>query len=301
MKQLLIALFAAVLGTSAFAADMPLKALPPPAPIDIWTGGYAGLNGGYGWGHDSVGSSATPGACNTVGFGGCDLPPVNAVSSASATALTFSTSVHHDGFLYGGQAGYNWLVRNGASNWNAVFGVEVDFQGITDSRNTTMLSSTPVPGCPAVCAAAFVVAQQATLNEKLTNFGTVRGRAGLLVEPNTLIYATGGLAFAHASASALFIQTGVPLFGSVIQPWGGGGSVTKELYGPTVGGGVEWKWSAQWSLKAEYLYADLGSLGYNTLLQSMSTGGRIYSTANASTTSHVYENIARVGFNYKFY
>jgi outer membrane immunogenic protein len=53
MKKMLIALTAAAAFTgSAYAADlparMPVKALPPPAPVVSWTGCYIGGGGGYG-------------------------------------------------------------------------------------------------------------------------------------------------------------------------------------------------------------------------------------------------------------
>jgi outer membrane immunogenic protein len=44
-----IAAVAAMLGTQASAADMPLKAPPPPAPVASWTGCYVGVGGGYGF------------------------------------------------------------------------------------------------------------------------------------------------------------------------------------------------------------------------------------------------------------
>ena len=153
-----------------------------------------------------------------------------------------------------------------------------------------------------MCAAAFVVAQQATLTEKINTLGTLRGRAGVLWGPSTLIYVTGGLAFANAKASANFTQTGVPLFGAVNQPWSAAGSVSRELYGPTIGGGIEWKWTPNWSIKAEYLYADLGGMSSNIDVQSITSagpGGQVYSSATAQITSHFHENIARVGINYK--
>jgi outer membrane immunogenic protein len=62
VKNLLLAGIALVaLAAFAAAADMPIKALPP-APIDIWTGGYVGANVGYDWGRDTIDSSAGAGA-----------------------------------------------------------------------------------------------------------------------------------------------------------------------------------------------------------------------------------------------
>jgi outer membrane immunogenic protein len=81
-----------VVGSSAYAADLPRKApvYAPvtPAPVYIWTGFYVGLNAGYGW-------------ASTDADVGSDL----------------------SGFVGGGQIGYNWQ----SGNW--VFGVEGDFQG----------------------------------------------------------------------------------------------------------------------------------------------------------------------------
>ena len=52
MKKLATAIAAiALIGTPAFAADMAVKAPPPPpAPIYNWTGWYVGGNIGFGWG-----------------------------------------------------------------------------------------------------------------------------------------------------------------------------------------------------------------------------------------------------------
>jgi len=52
VKKLLIAgaALAALIGTPALAADMPLKAPLPAAPAWSWTGFYLGLNGGGAWG-----------------------------------------------------------------------------------------------------------------------------------------------------------------------------------------------------------------------------------------------------------
>ena len=52
MKSILLGMAVALVAGTAFAADMSVKAPPPPvAPAaPTWTGTYVGLNGGYGWG-----------------------------------------------------------------------------------------------------------------------------------------------------------------------------------------------------------------------------------------------------------
>jgi outer membrane immunogenic protein len=68
MKRLgIIPIALASLAGAAAAADMPVKAPPPPAaPLYLpftWTGAYAGANGGYGW-------TTSGGLDATGGFGG---------------------------------------------------------------------------------------------------------------------------------------------------------------------------------------------------------------------------------------
>ena len=59
MKRILIGIVTvtSLLGTSAFAADLPVKTYTK-APVYVepvydWTGFYIGLNGGYSWGNSS--------------------------------------------------------------------------------------------------------------------------------------------------------------------------------------------------------------------------------------------------------
>ncbi len=94
---------AALIGGAA-AADMPIKApvykAPVVAPPYNWSGFYIGLNAGYSWGHQD-----------------------NDLVVAATGATIFSNSDKLDGFIGGGQIGYNWQ----SDHW--VFGLEADFQG----------------------------------------------------------------------------------------------------------------------------------------------------------------------------
>jgi outer membrane immunogenic protein len=112
----LLASAAMVLGVSqvASAADMAVKALPPPAPIWTWTGFYIGAHVGAGWG--------TTESTLTQIF--TSPPPTTTLIS-----LPFSQD-SRSGFLGGAQAGYNWQ-----AGW-AVFGVQADIAG-TDIKGTT--------------------------------------------------------------------------------------------------------------------------------------------------------------------
>lgn len=80
-----------------------------------------------------------------------------------------------------------------------------------------------------------------------TNYGmdylvTLRGRAGVYMHPNWLVYATGGAAWLGVEAQAT-------------------GKVADTLTGWTVGGGTEVDWRHM-ILFAEYLYTDFGSHSY---------------------------------------
>jgi outer membrane immunogenic protein len=91
------------IGSTAFAADLPVKAprVPAVAPSYNWTGFYVGINGGGGWGRsDSAG-------------------PV------FATAGSFNTS----GGLVGGTLGYNWQ----SGIWVAGLETDIDWSNIKGS------------------------------------------------------------------------------------------------------------------------------------------------------------------------
>src|ERR1700730_2288175 len=101
-----------VLNVAAKAADMPLKAPPPPPmPIFNWTGCYIGGSTGGAWTQNS----------NTVTFvdGGSGAGP-----AAAAGALPTSFSDSGSSWIGGGQLGCNY------QKFNWVFGIETDISGM---------------------------------------------------------------------------------------------------------------------------------------------------------------------------
>jgi outer membrane immunogenic protein len=143
-----------------------------------------------------------------------------------------------NGFIGGVQAGYNWQSQQ------FVFGAETDLQ--------------------------FSGADDTFAPWKFSNpwFGTLRGRAGFLLNNNTLFYATAGLAYGslHAQNAA----TGV--------------SETKVHPGWTVGIGAEMALTGNWSAKIEYLYINLYDRAY----------------AATGANNGMDASVLRMGVNFRF-
>jgi len=257
MKRIstLVAAAASLLATSAFAADlaprMYSKAPAPMVAVYDWTGFYVGGNIGYSWGRSGDTSTLT--------------------NAAGTVLMTSVGSSNLDGVVGGGQIGYNWQTQN----W--VWGLEADIQG-TDEKGSRGFTYQAAP----VVGANFFIppAVPFALSQKIDWFGTVRGRAGVLVSPTVLLYATGGLAYGAVNTSAP-VGTAVPSAFS--------NSTTNV--GWTVGVGVEGVISGNWTAKLEYLYVDLGTVSSSFTLPS---------TNVISYSSHITDNVLRVGVNYKF-
>ena len=242
------------------AADMPIKA-PSILPPLSWTGFYIGANGGYGWGHQNVNIAGTP---PFDAFVGSAIDPVIAANP--------------NGFLGGLQAGYNYQFNS------VLLGVESDLDWSDIQKKQTDNRT----------AAGFGTTLFTTSGEqKLDMFGTVRGRLGWALD-NWLVYATGGLAYGHASLSTV---TGSTTSDPFCSPFGfsdcTSGSSSKMLTGSVWGGGVEWNFTGKWSARVEYLFYNLGSISF--------TSANALNPVNPYHSSVDFRgNIARVGLNYSF-
>ena len=282
------ALALALIGGPAFSADLPsLPALPalPIAETFAWKGSYAGLNAGGEWNSNATANLLSAPIFVAPGVG--EEPW--AASSSMASARTLATQ--GAGFIGGGQIGYNWRV-----NESFVVGMEADFQGIAGSANSgTSTSLLPAP----TAGLNFLTVSSAS--KGLDYLGTVRGRVGYLVTPTLLAFASGGFAYGGAAAKTGFFQTvpnDQPASYEFLAANNSGFSNTRV--GWTVGGGVEWLFCPNWSVKLEYLYYDLGNANYPVGITTDRNFGDILLVSNTRASTRFDGNVARVGVNYHF-
>ncbi|WP_181182569.1 outer membrane protein [Mesorhizobium sp. B3-1-9] len=178
-------------------------------------------------------------------------------------------SKHSDGLTGGAQIGANWQVDR------IVLGIEADLQK-SNARGTAVLDLAP---------------SEQTIDVKLDWFATIRARVGYLMTDRALIYATAGPAMVRAKTTIYtnFINTEMGLAGQSTHV------ESENRSGWSIGAGGEFALADNWSLKAEYLYADLGSkshyyldpVGNGAFLQNQTGGAVKFQTV-------------RMGLNYRF-
>lgn len=181
-------------------------------PCAQFGGWYVG--GNVGWGHDDYQFDDQEGLGNILDDG-----------------LPSNVRVEYDGVVGGVQVGYNW------QPCCSLLGLEADW-------NATSMR-------PSVLTKDGDTAATDTL--KVTNrvhwIGTVRGRAGVVVD-RLLLYATGGLAYAHTKQNWTF-SNDAPAVSETIK-------ANRVRVGGVGGFGAEWAVSCRWSIKAEWLYVHFG-------------------------------------------
>jgi outer membrane immunogenic protein len=166
------------------------------------------------------------------------------------------------GGFAGGTIGYNW------QQGPVVFGLEAD--AAWADINRSVAGFVTVPGFAPIGV---------TASAKIQDWGTVRGRIGYAFGP-TLLYATGGYAWADTKLSAAV--TGVGGFST---------SDSQVHSGYAVGAGAEWMFAPKWSFKAEYLFKSFGSETYTFVTP-------VGSATAASGSFDVHS--VQVGVNYHF-
>jgi outer membrane immunogenic protein len=286
MKKLLIASIAtlALIGTPTFAADMAVKAPPPAsAPAYSWTGFYVGANGGYGWKDPTISVAAND--------------PVAFFATCGAVTCFPPASFNIHGAVGGLQAGYNWQVNQ---TW--LVGLETDFDW----------SHIQGTGISIISSGGFPASFQASENVKW--FGTVRARVGFLPLNNFLLFATGGFAYGRVDAPAVINSAGTagapPFFYNCDPAFGGlavncfAGNSSRTATGFAIGGGGEYMLWHNISVKAEYLFVDLGH-GNATDVVAQGTPpifvvGSLSPSSFTAAYSVVAFHVVRAGLNWKF-
>jgi outer membrane immunogenic protein len=290
MRRILIAsaafasLFAA---TSASAADLPVYPKAAPMAVYDWTGFYLGTNVGYSWGRATT-SGTYAGTQSVTTFltaptGGNPGPQTTLYTPLDSGTLSGRADVN--GFVGGGQFGYNWQL----GGWLA--GLEADIQGSGESGRVPVATTLVTAGA----VAGVLPGPGFAADYSLKWFGTARGRLGFLATERLLLYATGGLAYGDITGGS---PTLAYSFSSLKAGW-------------TVGAGAEAALGSNWSVKFEYLYMDLGNVGdisantvtfYNSVA---GVAGRTNTTVTQQAYSYLFntkftDSIVRVGLNYKF-
>lgn len=198
--------------STGFAADLgarPAYKAPAvaPAPMFSWTGFYIGGHVGYGWGRN-------------------DWTDVGGGLLGGAPGSTFGNDT--DGFLAGGQAGFDWQF---APNW--VLGIEGQGSWANLDGSTTVAGPAPV----------------GTFSNDINWLTSVTGRLGF-TQNNWMLYVKGGGAWADFDHTASFAAPGATTTASHTRS------------GWTAGGGFEYAFTPGWSAKVEYQYYDFGSDRY---------------------------------------
>jgi len=283
------ALAGIVVAGSALAAALPRRPAPPPVftpvPVFTWTGFYAGFNAGYGFGTGN--DRQTPTVVVVNGASGLVAPGTSA-------ALGFSNNRSNtDGFVGGGQIGYNWQLTPGSG---VVFGVEADAQYVDFGRERNRFALAGAGLLPGV--GVFIPNGLSTLDY----FGTVRGRLGYAFD-RTLFYGTGGFAYGSGGGR----QFGLP------------NSSTDDFQtGWTAGGGIEYALASDSFLnffrasavtfRVEGLYVNLDRGNRNTGAFAVTPNGTVVGILSPGVT--VFQGgafrrdiefaVVRAGLNHKF-
>jgi outer membrane immunogenic protein len=189
-----------------------------------------------------------------------DLGPAPSYKAPAYVAPSYAT---WSGFYLGVNAGYGF----GKSAWDT--GENPDPKGFIAGGTIgyNLQTGVWVWGIEGDFDYSAMKGTDAGAETKVPWFATARGRIGYAGWGNLMPYITGGAAFANVKADA-----------------GAAGSESKTRVGWTAGLGLEYALFSSWSVKLEYLYADLGSFTCTVC------GGDV----------SFKTNIVRAGLNYRF-
>jgi outer membrane immunogenic protein len=291
IRRLISGIAIAGFAQTALAADpgySPEFFDPGPALYFNWGGFYFGASGGGGTADAEFGNGALSLLSSTL------------VTTPLATALqlpsgALSLPPDNTSFSsFGGFAGYN-------TQWeSAILGLEVNYH--RTSLDTSAFSSVPtfaITGSGNV--AFFNVDASVSSRIRLTDYGTIRGRAGWALG-NFLPYATLGLAIGRADVTntALVHFTGLNNSGAVVAnvdvPIT---QIHKDKFavGYAIGLGVDWMLMSGLFVRAEYEFVEFANFGD----RSEFPNSNFFSAVPIEFVQRkLTMNTVRLGLGYKF-
>jgi outer membrane immunogenic protein len=251
-----------------FAAFIPISGIAQNAG---WNGYYLGASVGGRFAADDWTTSA---AC-----------PNSGLCNGGIVGPDYARSFDSTAFRLGAFGGRNWML---GSTWLA--GVEAEI-GWARNRN----ANGPIPGTT-VSGGIPSITNGDTAAVNLAWDASVRGRLGMLLRPDTLLFATAGLALQQVEMVATCNNGGASTY--CTQPAGVPhyDSQTLILPGWTIGAGLEHLLAANWMLRLEYRYADFGQA--NPTFFAYNLGGN----GDDRVLAHVYvrTHTVSLGAAYKF-
>jgi outer membrane immunogenic protein len=236
MKRIVVAMLAGVaavggLDQSASAADLAVKALPPTPALPSWTGFYIGVHAGAAW-------QSTPDWTFSDPFGFFTTTSVNSGGNAALGAVG------------GIQGGYNWQF---AQAWVAGLEGDISWASLSDHRTVgPLVNAAGLPGA------------NVSMSANTEWLSSIRGKLGFTGWfNNTMLYATGGAAWASVEYAA---QTTVapPLAAANVFTAATTFNTTKS--GWVIGGGAEWMATTNILLRAEYLFYGINNAATGSAL-----------------------------------
>lgn len=319
MKKLFLTsvAFVATVGIG-IADELPsIKSASAATPVPIWTGFYAGLNAGYGFGTNGSITSYSYSQTANINVSPDPsrveyTPQVTGVGQAQSGLFGNMQS----GFIGGAQVGYNYQF---ASRYMLGFETDIQTSGLRGSSQGMGAGYNGYPWKFAFTHPALTVFNpigNTTINSGVDWFGTARARLGFLYKPTLLIYGTGGLTYGAAygdyynSVIANHFGFGTPDANDPYNHvWVGNGHSKEFLVGWNAGAGLEWMFISNWSVKAEALYWNLGSFNIptNTVnpppipIPGANSSGWVLPMATVGRAQINYQGvITRLGINYHF-
>ncbi len=238
---------------------------------DSWEGFYAGANIGYAWGSSDA---VTTTDCGTF------VPFYFACGNQPGVQASGTGSLSPQGVTGGVQAGYNWQQQA------LVYGGALDFGSFNLSKSRT--------GASAYAVAAPGVPYATSSSVDSDWLFTARGRLGWTAMPQLLLYATGGLALTNLEVSNAFADANNAVPGAAAS---GVSSHSKTIAGWTIGGGAEWMLARNWTVDAEYLFLDFGSVAASALVNAPASPG---ANSTVVTSSDLTAHTVRLGANYRY-